>query len=81
MPTIADCPVGYILGVQDTDSLMPLAQDYPAQADPNAYVGDGQAAALKVQQQQEAAHSAAQAQAPRAFVTGCVPAQPQPPRQ
>ncbi len=82
MLTIADCPSGYVLAVQDTDSLLPLARDSSAQANPNAYATvDGQMAAFKAQQQQEATYTTAQAQAPRAFVTGCVPRQPQQPRQ
>jgi hypothetical protein len=72
LPTIADCPPGYVLGVEDTDNLAPLARDNAAQANPNGYTVDGQMAAFKAQQQQEAAYASSQAQAPRAFVTGCV---------
>ncbi len=81
MPTIADCPPGYVLGVQDADSLMPLARDNSAQANPNAYTVDGQMAAFKAQQQEDATYTADQTQAPHAFVTGCVPPQAQPQQQ
>ena len=76
LPTIADCPPGYVLSVQDTDNLMPLAKDNSAQANPNDYTVDGQMAAFKAHQQQDAPYASDQAQAPRAFVTGCVLPQP-----
>jgi hypothetical protein len=72
LPTIADCPHGYILGVQDTDNPAPLARDNSAQANTNDITVDGQMAAFKARQQQDAAYASSQAQAPRAFVTGCV---------
>jgi hypothetical protein len=81
LPTIADCPPGYVLGVQDTDNLMPLARDNAAQVNPNDITVDGQMAAFKSRQQQDAAYTNSQAQAPRAFVTGCVPMQPAPQQQ
>jgi hypothetical protein len=63
LPTIADCPPGYVLAVQDTaDPMLPARQP-----DPNArYVQNNQEAIAAIQQQTEA---------PRQFVTGCV--QPQ----
>ncbi|MGB9152968.1 MAG: hypothetical protein WCD70_07760 [Alphaproteobacteria bacterium] len=76
MPTIADCPPGYVLAVQDTDNPMPLASNDVAQSDQSTDTVDGQMAAFKARQQQQAAYAAAQAQAPRAFVTGCVLPQP-----
>jgi len=76
LPTIADCPPGYVLGVQDTDSLAPLARDNAAQTNPNDATVDSQMTAFKARQQQDAAYASGQAQAPRAFVTGCVPPQP-----
>ncbi|MGB9152206.1 MAG: hypothetical protein WCD70_03860 [Alphaproteobacteria bacterium] len=76
MPTIADCPPGYVLAVQDTDAPMPLASDDTAQSDQNTDTVDGQMAAFKTRQQQQSAYAADQAQAPRAFVTGCVLPQP-----
>ena len=78
LPTIADCPSGYVLVVQDSDSLLPLARSDAPASNPNITV-DGQMAAFKAQQQQEAAYQSSQSQAPRAFVTGCV--LPQQPRQ
>jgi hypothetical protein len=72
LPTIADCPPGYVLGVQDTDNLAPLARDNASQANPNAYTAEDQMAAFRARQQQDAAYASSQAQAPRAFVTGCV---------
>ncbi|MGB9152966.1 MAG: hypothetical protein WCD70_07750 [Alphaproteobacteria bacterium] len=76
LPTIADCPPGYVLAVQDTDNPMPLASDDTAQSAQNTDTVDGQMAAFKARQQQQAAYAADQAQAPRAFVTGCVLPQP-----
>jgi hypothetical protein len=79
LPTIADCPLGYVLAVQDTDNLMPLTTDNSAQTNPNNTTVDGQMAAFKARQQQEAVYASDQAQAPHAFVTGCV--LPQSPQQ
>jgi hypothetical protein len=64
MPTIADCPRGYVLAVQDTaEPFMPASIP-----DPNAgYAQNNQAAVAQAQMQ---------AAAPRQFITGCVPRQP-----
>jgi len=81
LPTIADCPRGYVLAVQDLDTPMPLNRADPSQA--SGYSVSGAMASDQAQQAgqgQNAAYAAEQAEAPRAFVTGCVlpqPAQPQ----
>jgi hypothetical protein len=73
MPTLADCPVGYVLTVQDTALPQPLAKLPSAQANPDdTSLADPNALA--------AAEAAQQAMAPRQFVTGCVPPQYQPNR-
>jgi hypothetical protein len=60
LPTIADCPPGYILAVQDTAQPLIAAR----QPDPNAgYAQNNQDQIAALQQQ---------AAAPRQFVTGCV---------
>lgn len=62
LPTIADCPRGYILAVQDSEYPQPVATQPP---NPNDYT--------VANQEKIAAETAArQAAAPRAFVTGCV---------
>jgi hypothetical protein len=62
--TIADCPPGYVLGVQDTAEPQPLTKATPSQADATTYTVDGAMAAYKAQQETDIA--------PRAFVTGCI---------
>jgi len=64
LPTIADCPPGYVLAVQDTAQPLIAAR----QPDPNAgYAQNNQDQIAALQQQ---------AAAPRQFVTGCVLPQP-----
>ena len=63
LPTIADCPPGYVLGVQDLAE--PLLPARPT--DPDGYPLSNQDANAEAQ---------AEAAAPRRFVTGCVPPQP-----
>lgn len=60
--TIADCPAGYVLGIQDTADPQPFSR-IPDPA-PSTYEQANQQAAALAQQQ---------AAAPRQFVTGCVP--------
>ncbi len=62
--TIADCPAGYVLGVED------IAEPQPLTRDPNAVAGNppGQNAVTAAAQQ---------VAAPRQFVTGCIPPQSQ----
>jgi hypothetical protein len=65
--TIADCPPGYVLGVQDTAEPL-LAAQLPN--DPSASpVGDTALAADASASQV----SGANARAPRMFITGCIP--------
>ena len=39
LPTIADCPPGYVLGVQDTNTPMPLNRADPSQDDTHSVAG------------------------------------------
>lgn len=66
--TIADCPPGYVLGIQDTTEAMPLTHAAPTQADANSYTVAG---AMATYQNDPTATS------PRQFVTGCVRPAPQ----
>ena len=68
LPTLADCPPGYTLGVQDTANPMPVAKPQP---DPNAYAN------AYPSDQDIAAAAQEQAAAPRQFITGCIPPQSQ----
>jgi hypothetical protein len=70
MATLADCPPGYVLAVQDTALPQPLAALPPTPT----LTDDTSPAALSTAATAEAAQEAL---APRQFVTGCVPAQPQ----
>jgi len=67
MPTIADCPAGYVLGVQQTDQLMPMASAPPTYAP-----SSGSTPSYLEQQAEDQKRAAAQ---PRQFITGCVPVQ------
>lgn len=64
MPTLADCPAGYVLAVQDTALPQPLTAIYANDADSIAAQNAAAAAAAEANQQ---------AEAPRQFMTGCVP--------
>jgi hypothetical protein len=61
LPTIADCPAGYTLGVQDIDAAQPLVKS----SDPYAYTVEG-----------AAQYDKTAASAPKAFITGCIPPRP-----
>ncbi len=62
--TIADCPHGYRLGVQETTDPQPVAR----MPDPNNYVGPGGNLTNDPQADPNAA--------PRQFITGCIPITP-----
>ena len=67
LPTIADCPAGTVLAVQDTDQPQPWAS---IPHDPSEYT--------VANQDKFAAEDAARRDtAPHQFVTGCVPPQQQ----
>jgi len=59
--TIADCPAGYTLGLQESDQLQPFAraQDYMPPRTGQETVATAQEVTA----------------APRAFITGCIPPQ------
>ena len=61
LPTIADCPRGYVLGVQDTEDPQPVAT---LPLNPNDYT-------IANQDKNAAEAAARQASAPRQFITGC----------
>lgn len=63
--TIADCPPGYVLGVQDTSEPQPVTK-LPV----NPYAGTNAPTASS-----DAAKEAAEA--PKMFMTGCIPPTPQ----
>lgn len=63
LPTIADCPPGYTLGVRDLADPQPLAR--PSVNDFEEQPPDDRMDANA---------------APRQFITGCIPPQPQPPQ-
>lgn len=58
LATIADCPAGYVLGVQETDQPQLMAKT------PSANPSDPSAEAKET------------SEAPKRFVTGCIPKQP-----
>jgi hypothetical protein len=67
MPTLADCPAGYVLAVQDTALPQPLTKPPPAVMNPD------DAESIVAQNAMAAADAAQQGEAPRQFITGCVP--------
>jgi hypothetical protein len=75
MPTLADCPAGYVLAVQDMALPQPLTKPPPT-AVPAAINADD-ANSIAAQNAMAAADAAQQAEAPRQFITGCVPPQAQ----
>jgi len=66
MPTIADCPRGYRLGVQDTDAPQPFLNPQP----------DPATTTVELQRKWSEEQVAQNAAAPRQFITGCVAQQP-----
>ena len=76
MPTLADCPAGYVLAVQDMAVPQPLTKPPPAVPAINA----DDANSIAAQNATAAAEAAQQAEAPRQFMTGCVPPPVQPNR-
>jgi hypothetical protein len=70
VPTIADCPAGYVLAVQDTSLPQPLTKP-PSQT--AIYANDADSIAAQNAAAAAAAEANQQAEAPRQFMTGCVP--------
>ncbi len=68
-PTLADCPSGYVLAVQDTALPQPLTKPPPAP------MNTDDANSIAAQDAMAAAEAAQQAEAPRQFITGCMPPQ------
>jgi hypothetical protein len=78
MPTLADCPAGYVLAVQDMALPQPLTKPPPT-AVPAAINADD-ANSIAAQNTMAAAEATQQAEAPRQFMTGCIPPPVQPNR-
>ena len=65
--TLADCPAGYVLGVQDTDEAQPITTAASTTDPDNRFIQNGSALSDKASSDANAA--------PRRFITGCIPPQ------